>query len=313
MKNLLLLGLLLCCALPVGATTLIKVVATVNNEAVTSHQLEKRLATAMATDTTKHQLTGEEHKALKLKVLDQMIEELLVEQRVREIGLKVSDEEITRAVEDVQRQNKLTLEQLKTALSAQGMDFAEYRTNLGKEILRYKLIAREVRSKVEVTRNEIRTYFKAHEEEYRQPPTLQLGRISYPLPKDAGPKAKEKLQQKAEVVRQQLLNGKPFTEVLAGLGADAEGGDMGEMIEAEMNSALREAVSGLKAGEVSKPAEAFGSIHIFQVLKRTPARAELTEEISQQIEQTLAQKNSEARFAEWKKELRKGAAIDIRL
>jgi len=313
MRKLLLLGLVLCCAAPVGATTLIKIVATVNNDAVTSYQLEKRLATAMATDATKNQLNREEHRELKLKILDQMIDELLVEQRVREIGLKVTEDEITRAIEDVQRQNKLTLEQLKKALSAQGMDFAEYRANLGKEILRYKLIGREVRSKIEVTRSEIREYFNTHQAEYRQPPTLQLGRISYPLAKDASLKEKEILLQKAEVVRQQLLNGKPFTEVLTRLDSDAEGGDMGEMIEEEMNPTLREAVSGLKTGEVSKPAEALGSIHIFQVLNRTPAQAELTEELSQQIEQILSQQNSETRFAEWKKELRKGATIEIRL
>lgn len=313
MKKLFLFALILCCAAPVGAETLIKVVAMVNNDAVTSYQLEKQLATAMATDTSKTQLSQAEHKELKQKILEGMIEDLLVEQRVREIGLSVSDQEIDRAIEDVQRQNKLTLEQLKTALQAQGMSFADYRSKLRKEILRYKLIGREVNSKVEVTRAQVREYFKAHEDAYRQPPTLHLARVSYPLPKDATAKDKEKLMQKAQVVRQQLLAGKPFDEVQKNLTPDAEGGDMGVLVEAEMNPALREAVSALKAGEVSEPKEALGSIHIFQVIERTPARAELTEEISQAIEQILAKENSEKRFSEWKKELRKGASIDIRI
>lgn len=313
MKRLLLLVLILCCATPLVAAPLIKVVAVVNNDAVTSYQLEKNLTTAMAADTSKNQLNQAEHKALKRKILDSMIEELLVEQRIREIGLKVSDDEINSAIEDVQRQNNLTREQLVQALKVQGVDFPDYKQNLRKEILRYKLVGREVRNKVEVTRSEIRKYFNAHKKEYQKPSTLRLGRISYPLDKNATTKEKDILKQKIKVLRQQLLTGKPFSEVVATLDPQAEGGDMGSMIEAEMNAKLRKTVTGLKVGEVSAPEDVLGSIHIFQVLERTPARAELTEDVRRKIEEILARQNSEERFAEWKKELRKDASIDIRL
>jgi len=163
MKKSLLLALLLLWTSTASATTLIKTVAMVNNDAVTSYQLEKKLVIAMAAETSPRQLSQQEYSDLRLKILNDMIEDLLVEQRIQELGLSVSDQELDSAIEDVQRQNKLTSEQLKTALQAQGMSFADYRLNLRKEILRYKLIARDVRSKVEVTNAEIRDYFNAHE------------------------------------------------------------------------------------------------------------------------------------------------------
>jgi peptidyl-prolyl cis-trans isomerase SurA len=313
MKKILLFSLLLLWTPAVYATTLIKTVAMVNNDAVTSYQLEKKLATAMASESSPRQLSQQEYAELRLKILNGMIEDLLVEQRIREIGLTVTEEELTSAIEDVQRQNKLTREQLETALQAQGMSFDDYQQNLRKEILRYKLIAREVQSKIEVTKTEIREYFNAHEAEYMTQPTLRLGRISYPLPTGADEKTRERLLQQAQIARQQLLGGKPFEEVLASLGGEAEGGDMGSMIEKEMNPELRLMVAGLGVGEVNEPTEALGSIHIFQVLERTPAKAELTEEISSKIEKMLSEQNSEKRFSEWKKELRNEAIIDIRI
>ena len=313
MKKIFLFALLFLSTTTVNAAMLIKTVAMVNNDAVTSYQLDKKMATTMALETNRRQLSQEEHSALRLEVLNGMIEDLLVEQRIQELGLAVTDQELDSAIEDVQRQNKLTSEQLKTALQAQGTSFADYRKDLRKEILRYKLIAREVRSKVEVTKAEIRTYFNARQAEYMTEPTLRLGRISYPVADDADTKTKEMLIQQAQIARQQLLGGKVFADVLASLAGDAEGGDMGVMVEKEMNPELRLMVEGLTVGEINEPTEALGSIHIFQVLERTPAKAELTEEISSAIEQNLATQNSEKRFAEWKKELRKDAIVDIRI
>ncbi len=313
MKRFILLSLMLLWAIPATAKPLITVVAMVNNDAVTSYQLEKKLATIMAADTAKNRLSKEEHQALRLKVLNSMIEDLLVEQRIHELGLAVSDQEIDSAIEDVQQQNKLTRDQLKTALEAQGMSFASYRQNLRKEILRYRLISREVRSKIEVTKAQIRTYFEAHKNEFKSLPTLHLVRISYPIPKEADAKTKEILMQKAQIARQLLLAGKPFAEVLKQLGDAAEGGDMGVVIEQEMNPQLRQMIAGLQAGQVSSPQEALGSIHLFKVVSRTPAKAELSDEIRTRIEKILAKQNSEKRFAEWKKGLRKDAVIDIRI
>ena len=312
MRKLLLAALLLTGS-SAFAAPLIEVVAVVNNDVVTSYQLDKQLTLAMVTDTEKRHRTNEEYQQLRRQVLDRMIEDLLAEQRIRELGLKVSDQELETAITDVQRQNKLTLDQLKNALQAQGMSFDDYRDNLRKEILRYKLISREVRSKVEVTRAQIRDYFADHREEYLEPPTLHLLRISYPLAKDADAKTREKAVQQLQVARQQLLDGKPFDEVLKGLGGKVEGGDMGTLVEKEMNPKLQQIVAKLKSGEISAPREALGSLHIFQVIERTPAKAELTQERSEQIEKILADKNSEERFTQWKKELRKDAAIDIRL
>lgn len=294
------------------AEPLITVVALVNNDVVTSYQLEQKIA-EMKAATNKGDNPGIQEETLRSDVLNLLIEDLLVQQRIAQLGLSVSDQELTAAIEDVQRQNKLTLEQLQTALQAQGVSMANYRQNLRKEILRYKLINQEVRSKVEVTRTQIRDYFDAHRDEFTKPPSLHLARLSFPLSATADDELRQRLMQQAQIARQQLLAGKSLQDVIRNSGGAAEGGDMGVMAETELHPDLQKAIEGLTAGDVSEPTMALGGLHVCKVIERTPATAELTDDVSATIEKTLSEQNSEKRFAEWKKELRKDAVIDIRI
>jgi len=285
MKKILLLSLCICWCSSAFAAPLIKTLAVVNNDVVTSYQLDQKLQPLLAKAATPP--AEKELSALKKKLLNDLIEDRLVDQRIKELRLSVNDQELTSAIEDVQRQNKLTSDQLKTALRAQGMSYADYRKNLRKEILRYKLIAKEVRSKVEVTKAQIRAYFEEHKDDYLTKPSVHLVRVGYPISADASSKDRQLLKQKAEIVRQQLLSGKPFDEVKKALGPEAEAGDMGTIIVEEMNSELRNLIANLKVGEVNPPTEVLGSLYIFQVLARTSAKAELTSEVSQKIEKIL--------------------------
>jgi peptidyl-prolyl cis-trans isomerase SurA len=294
------------------AEPLITVVALVNNDVVTSYQLEQKMA-EMKSATRKSEAPATPEEALRSEVLNLLIEDLLVQQRIALLGLSVSDQELTAAIEDVQRQNKLTLEQLQTALQAQGVSMADYRQNLRKEILRYKLLNQEVRSKVEVTRTQIRDYFEAHRDAFTKPASLHLARLSFPLPASVDDELRQRLMQQAQIARQQLLAGKSVQDVIRDSGGAAEGGDMGVMAETELHPELQKAIEGLTTGEISEPTLALGSLHVCKVIERTPAQAELTDDVSAGIEKILSEQNSEKRFNEWKKELRKGAVIDIRI
>ena len=131
--------------LVVQAGELTRVVAVINNDAVTSVQLDKALATQEGTATAES----------RRQILDRLIEESLMRQRAEEIGLSVSDEEVEAAVQDVLRQNRLTQAQLDEALRAQKIDPKDYRQSLRQQIMRYKLLGREVQNRIEVSSYEI--------------------------------------------------------------------------------------------------------------------------------------------------------------
>jgi peptidyl-prolyl cis-trans isomerase SurA len=297
------------------AETISRIAAVVNDDIITTHQLELKVAERLTAEARAQSLSAGEMVTLRRDVLAELIEETLIGQRIDELGLKVADEEVEAAVQDVEKQNRLTREQLIQALQREGMSFEAYRESLGKQILRFKLLGREVQSKVEVTNQEIRDYFRAHIDEFREPAYVRLARLSFPLPAKATAVQIEAVRTKAEAAHARLRQGEDFYSVLLASTADqsAEGGDLGTFKEGELTAAFERAVQGLKEGAFSALIETPDGFHILRVEERSPGKIRQFDEVQDEIQKAIADQKTEARFKEWAQSLRKNAYIDIRL
>jgi len=303
---------LLLAVTPVTAKTLNKIVAVVNNEMISTFQLDKAVVEALAKNPKQNQLTPSQFDQMKVQILNRMVNEKLLEQRTKELDLKVSDPELDSAIEDVQRKNGLTRETLEQALTAQGLSMQGYRDKIKDEILRYKLLSREVNYKVLVTSSEVRDYYEKHIDEYIIEAKVQVNRISFKIP-SGNEEEMARFHKRVETSRDLLLNGEEFNKVLEAQGNSANGGDMGELIEADMAEPLQLALTGLKPGDVSKPLEMNGKIHLLQVTKRTTVDDDPFASVKDEIEEKLKRDKTDLRFAEWQKELRNNAHVEIRI
>ncbi|MFK5926682.1 MAG: SurA N-terminal domain-containing protein [Desulfuromusa sp.] len=303
---------LLLAGTPVTAKTLSKAAAVVNNDIITTFQLDKAVVDALAKNPNKNQLTSEQFEQIKVQILKKMVNDKLLEQRIKELGLKVADTELNGAIEDVQSKNGLTREALEQALTSQGMSFQEYKTQIENEILRYKLLSREVNYKVLVTSSEVRSYYDNHVDEYKIEPKLRVNRISFEIPTGSEEQIAA-LRKRVDVSRDLLLNGEEFKKVLAGQGDSATGGDMGTLVEADLAEPLQLALAGLVPGDVSQPLEMNGQLHLFQVTARVTADGDPFERVKDEIAEKLKRDKTEIRFKEWQKELRDNAHVEIRI
>jgi peptidyl-prolyl cis-trans isomerase SurA len=307
-----LLFLILFIVQPVSAKTLTKVAAVVNDDIITTYELDKAVAEALSKNPNRNQMTATRLDELTKQTLKTLVKERLFDQQIKELGIEVSDSELTGAIEDVAEKNGLTKEALYKALKAQGLTMDAYRNKIKKEILRYKLMGREVNYKVLVTTGEIRRYYDEHIKDYNFEPKIHIKRISFPVPQ-GDEKELAAFHKQVEVARDLLLNGEDFDKVLKGLGDVATGGDMGSLVEADLAKPLQEALVGLKPGDVTEPAELNGQIHLFQVVSRTKASDDPFEQAKPEIEAKLRREKTAKRFEEWQKELRENAHIEIRL
>lgn len=300
-------------ATPVTAKTLTRVVAVVNNDIVSSYQLDKAVLEALAADAKGNQLTSKQFDELKAQVLETLINEKLVDQRIKELGLTVPDPELNAAIEDVQRKNNLSADMLQTAVEAQGISFADYREQLKNEILRYKLLGREVNYKVEVTSGEVRDYFREHIDDYRAKPKVRVSSISYEIPANISENQMQELHKQIEVTRDLLTNGKAFETVLEAQGDGVFGGDMGDLAEDDLTPQLRQALAGLEVGHVSEPVQMNNQLLLFMVTARNPGDVNLFDRVEGEIEKLLEKEKTDARFKEWAQELRDRGYIDVRI
>lgn len=303
---------LLLAVTPVAAKTLSKIAAVVNDEIISTFQLDKAVVAALAKNPNRNQQTTSQFDQMKIQILKNMVNNKLLEQRSKELDLKVSDPELSAAIEDVQLKNGLTQETLEQALAAQGLTIAEYRDQIRKEILRYKLLSREVNYKVLVTSNEVRNYFNKHIDEYETEPKIRINRISFEIP-TGGEEQMAELHKRVDVSRDLLLNGEEFNKVLTAQGDSATGGDMGELVETDLAEPLQLALADLIPGEVSKPLELDGQLHLFQVTERTATDSDPFDQVKAEIEEKLKRDKTDLRFEEWQKELRDNARVEIRI
>lgn len=308
MKKLFILAAALLLAMPFSgrAETVDRIAAVVNNDIITTFQLDKEMA---------RRQDGGSSPEERRQALEALIEESLIAQRVAALGLKISEEELEAAVQDVQKQNKLTREQLVEALRLQGMDFAEYRESLRRQILRFKLLGREVQAKVEVTNQEVRDYFREHIDEFREAPNVRLHHLTFPIPARATGEQIETIRRQAEEALVRLRAGEEFTTVLLTYSADrrAQGGELGTFQAGELSAAFEAAVRPLQEGEVSEVVETPQGFHLLQVTERNPGRVRQFDSAKDEITKILTERNTEERFRQWSEELRKKAYIDVRI
>ena len=285
----------------VWAEQLSKIAAVVNDEIITTRQLDRRLADkgeTLATDSQKRQ------------ELDAMINELLMEQRSRDIGLEVSDSDIETAINDVQNQNNISREQLEQALVAQGLSLAAYRDQLRRQILRYKLMGYEVKSKVDITRQEVRNYYQEHLDDYRQAPRVRLSRLTFPIESDPAAAQKD-----ADIALRKLDEGESVDAILVNMSAHTliEGGEMGSFVSGELSPTFEQAIDGLDSGGHTAVIPLGNALHILKVEQRIPGSVADIASVEDQIRSELTQQKMDQKLQEWHKELRSQSYVDVRL
>jgi peptidyl-prolyl cis-trans isomerase SurA len=290
------------------------VAAVVNDSIITTYQLDQALQKALAGIPAAESLSVAEKDKLRRQLLEQLIEEELVKERVAQLRLKVDDEDVEAAVQDVQRQNNLTREQLQAALEQQGMDFDTYRENLRKQILRFRLIGIEVKSKAEVTSAEVRQYYREHINEYREPPFMHLSRLTFPISKTADKDKIAEIRNKAIAAQARLEDGESINTLMVSYATDGvDGGDMGRFRVGELSGLFDRAVRDLQTGEVSEVVETPNAYFIFKMIERSTGEERPFEVVSGEIEKILTEQKQEEAFKKWNRSLREEAYIDIRI
>lgn len=309
------LSLFLGMVVPVRGEVISKIAAVVNEDIITTHQLEKEVSAQLAADPRGRALADAEHQQLRQQVLTDMVEDALVRQRVRELGLRVGEEEVDAAIDDVVKQNQISREQLIRALQAQGMSYSEYREKLRQQILRFKLIGREVQSKVEVTSQEVREFFKENIDAYRGDSSVRLSYIAFRIPEDAGNAEVSKLRQTAREARELLSRGEDFASTLFIYTTDpqVEGGELGTFSGDELTPAFARAVDGLPEEGISEVVENPEGFYILKVEERTRGDIRKFDMVRSEIEERLLEENREERFKEWRSGLKEDAYIDVRI
>ena len=302
--------------LTVGAELINGVAAIVNDDIITTYEVDKE-ATLMGKEMEKRAPSEAVDKgSLHNTSLNRLIDKKLIEQKIRELDIKISEEELKQSIEDVKKQNNLSQEALVAALRAQGLSFDQYKAQLKEQLERLRLMSQEVRAKIQVGEREMREYYEANLAKFGEEEFARARHIFFKLGKNASEQDVARVMATAASVYQEAKSGKDFAELAKKYSDDPaaakDGGDLGSFRKGDMIPEIESAVSTMKPGEISELVRTPAGIHIIKLEERTKGKAKPFEEVKVELEEMLYKKKSEERFNQWVTDLRKGAAIEIK-
>jgi peptidyl-prolyl cis-trans isomerase SurA len=310
------LFLLLTRSFPAGADPISGIVAVVNDEVITTYDVDRHLAALVKEAEKKGPVSVEARAVLRGTALDQLIDKALVEQKIKELGIRVPEEEVRQAIEDVKKQNNLSQEQLTAALRTQGMSFDQYKEQLRDQLERLRLMSQEVRAKIQVGEKEVREYYDVNRARFAEEDRFHARHIFFRVKKDAPAEEVKKVMATAFGVIQEARSGKDFAALAKQYSDDpaaaTDGGDLGIFRKGEMLAEIEGAVLALKPGEVSDIVTTPAGLHIIKLEERIPGKVKSFDEVKGDIEDLLYKQKSEERFAQWIADLKKGAAVEIK-
>ncbi|NLC71495.1 MAG: hypothetical protein GX751_09080 [Desulfuromonadaceae bacterium] len=304
-----LVALFLFCGTWLHAEVINRIAAVVNGEVITTHQVDKKI-TELSPKVQEE--SWEQRQVLRKQALGVLIEETLIEQKVKELKIEVKEEELDAAQRDVERSNNLTSEQLVAALAQQGMSYEGFRDNLRKQLIRLRLLRQDILKNLRITDREINEYFRVHIDDYRKPPTLRLATIAISNAAGSDP---QEAAGRLETVRQRLAAGEDFSAVADSLATTPgiSGSDLGNVNLDDLNPAYADAIRGLDEGTASEVIEVPGGARLFYVLEKSPGEIRKLSEVRPEIERKLSEQKTEEEFKNWAAEIRKKARVEVLL
>lgn len=243
-------------------------IAAVVNEGVVLKSELARQTQIIAERASQQGLQLPPPSVLREQVLERLVLEQIQLQRADRIGIQISDQVLNSAIAQVAQENNISFEQLPALLEADGVDYAEYRREMRKQMMLDQLRRIEVTGRISVAPREIQQCIADLEDNVVVNSEYNLSHILISVPQSATSEQFEEASTEALLVYQQLQNGADFGE-MAVRHSDSqtglEGGNLGWRKGDQLPTIFSDVVGSLEVGEYSEPMRALSGFHIVKV------------------------------------------------
>lgn len=202
---------------------------------------------------------------LENQVLERLIIRELQVQKAMQTGIRISDADIDQALVNLAQQNNITVQQLRQVIEADGEDFAEFRQNIGEELLTDRLQQRIVNGMDPITDTEVDILLASEDltgGEYN------ISHIMVALPDGSTPLQIKEGQAKIDEVYQRLIDGLDFASAAISYSDSEEALEGGNVGWRDLNSVpafFADAIRELGPGETTDPIRSPRGFHILKV------------------------------------------------
>jgi len=304
-----------------AAVMMDRIVAVVNDEVITLTELDRAFEPYAKNIEASYKGNDKETvlKENKAALLQRLVDQILIEHEAKKAGAgiaAVKDEEVTDVLKDMLAKNNISMETYLKKLAAEGNSLESVKKEIKGQMLRMKLLRREVQSKILITDEEIGEYYDKHRQEYEGKEAVRIKQIFLPAPVDAGKMTRENTKEQARQLRERILKGEPFEMIAAQYSkgpAAAQGGDIGFVERGVILPNVEKAAFDLSAGQISDVIESEIGFHIIAVVDKRGAGLKPLSTVRYEIKAKIEDEKVAKKYDEWIEDVRKKSFIDIRL
>jgi peptidyl-prolyl cis-trans isomerase SurA len=253
---------------PGAPVSLDRVVAVVNNEALTLYEMneQKRILVQQLRES---RLQPPSPDVLERQVLDRLITERALMQYAKETGIRVDDTTVERTILRIAQENKMSPDEFRKVLEREGIPYAKYREDVRREITIQRMREREIDSKIFVSDAEVDNYLATVNLQAGGESEYMLAHILVRVPEQSSPEQIEQRRARAGEALAKVKSGEDFAQVAA-TWSDApdaqQGGSLGWRTPARMPSIFVDAVRAMKKGDVSGVMRSPAGFHIVKLM-----------------------------------------------
>jgi len=297
-----------------------EIIARVNNEIITSSELEKA-RTAAAEDAqqecngrcTPEQLQVAVEDRQKFALRD-LIDQSLLAQRGKDMGVNV-ESEVVKQLDTIRIQNKLdSMEKLEAAVTKEGLNWDDFKSNIRNKLLTQEVIRREVGAHITIGRDEAMKYYEQHKKDFVKPEQVALRAIELSTEGKNETELAD-LKKKAEDLLRRIKDGEDFSTLAKRFsdGATAQqGGYLGVYKRGELSKQLEDQVFSMKKNQLTDVIETKQGFLILQVLERYEAGEQPFEKVENEIMDHLYSERMEPALREYLKTLREQSYVVVK-
>jgi peptidyl-prolyl cis-trans isomerase C len=292
-------------------TTINDIAVTVNGTDITEAELERAMkpqldaiAKQAASASLPPTFLEQYKKQIKPRILSQLINEELLNEKVKEANIAISDEEVIKQLNEYlsSQPQPLSLEDFKKKLEERGLDFEQMKEDVRRRLSYEKLMTGLWEGKVFVTEEEAKKYYDENPKRFETPEEVAVSHILIkpdPIdpncddPNEAKEKSKAAAKAKAEDLLKQIKDGADFAELAKANSAcpsAKDGGDLGFFPRGQTTPPFEKVAFELELGQISDVVETSYGYHIIQKTGYKDASVMPFEQVKKSIITQLVQK-----------------------
>jgi peptidyl-prolyl cis-trans isomerase SurA len=297
-----------------------EIIARVNNDIITKSEYEK--ARSQAEEDARQDCNGRcTPEQLQTAIEDRqkgslrdLIDQSLLAQRGKDMGISV-ETELVKKLDELRIANKFKdMDELEKAVTSQGMNWDDFRSNMRNRLLTQAVIGKEVGSHITITHEEALKYYDAHKAEFVKPEQVALRSIEIHT-EGKTPAEIVELRKKIDALVKRVQDGEDFGE-LAKRFSDgstaAQNGYLGIYKRGELSKEFEDKVFVMKKREMTDVIETKQGFLVLQVLERYEEGEQPFEKVENEIMDHLYSQGMEPALREYLKTLREQSYVVIK-